>query len=348
MVTYNDVIKQTLVWLQQNRDEWEKRYKGYLTKIANNANKQIALKPSVKKPLFIYTTVSNETKTNPKRYLRFMGQNVGSLLQKNGNCFLVICEKDFKNSSAAFSDDVFDIKPGEYDWEKSTEAKRFRDFFANYNGVKHNDNHEHTVESAFLTDLEKKKGTDKTLKFIQPVEIRGKRFQMPTPLTASNLHSIKSKADLTDIKFFKYAKQYGGGIDILARRRIASHTYITVIELKDKCEKNEPPKKAMYQAIAYATFIRELIRSDAADGTGWYNLFLNKVDGIAPAEVPTELVIKCIVAMPGLDVKKLDNDLQKQNLKVLKPFNNSKDRIELHFINLDQKTYCVKDYSVGL
>ena len=65
MDMYNDVIKETLRLLQRYRTEWETRYKGYLTKIANNANKQIALSPPVKKPLFIYTTVSNETKTSP-------------------------------------------------------------------------------------------------------------------------------------------------------------------------------------------------------------------------------------------------------------------------------------------
>ena len=348
MVTYNDVIKETLILLQKDRTEWETRYKGYLTKIANNENKQIALKPPVKKPLFIYTTVSNETKTNPKRYLRFMGQNVGSLLQKNGNCFLKISSDDYNNSGAFAGYSISGIKQGEWDWEKSTEAKRFRDFFYNYHGKKNNNGHEHTVESAFLTDLEKKKGTGKTLKYIQPVEIRGKRFQMPTPLNASSLHKIKDPADLKNKKLFRYSKHNGGGIDILARRRKASHTYITVIELKDKYDKNEPPEKAMFQAVAYATFIRELIRSYAADGIGWYNLFLNKADGTATAEVPTELVIKCVVAMPGLNVKMLDNQLQARNLKVLMPFNNSKDRIELHFINLDGNTYCVKDYSAGL
>ena len=348
MVTYNDVIKQTLVLLQQNRSEWENRYKGYITKIRNNANKHIKVNPSVKEPLFVYTTISNETKPNPVRYLRFMGQNVGRLLQKKENYSLLISEEDQKKSCIAFSGYVSDIKPDEYDWEKRPEAKKFRDFFTNYNGVKGNDNHEHTVESAFLTDLEKKKGADKTLKYIQPVEVREKRFQMPTPLRASNLHKIKSTADLTNNKFFKYAKYYGGGIDILARRKKGTHSYITVIELKDKCEKNEPPEKVMYQAIAYATFIRELIRSDEADGNGWYNLFLDKIDATAPSRVPAVLVIKCVVAMPGLHVKKLDNNLQMQNCKVLEPFNNSKDRIELHFINLDEKTYCVKDYSKEL
>ena len=346
MVTYNDVVKEVLVQLQQNRSEWENRYKGYITKIRENANKHIKLYPPVKEPLFVYTTISNETKPNPVRYLRFMGQNVGRLLQEKGNYFLVISSEEDKNSCTAFSGYASGIKPGKYNWGKNPTAERFRDFFANYNGVKGNNNHEHTVESAFLTDLEKKKGTGKTLKYIQPVEIRGKRFQMPTPLGASNLHSIKSQADLTNSKFLKYSKRSRGGIDILARRRIASHTYITVIELKDKYEENEPPQKAMYQAVAYATFIRELIRSDAADGTGWYNLFLNKIDETVPSRVPAVLVIKCVVAMP--EVKKLDNNLLKQNCKVLEPFNNSKDRIELHFIDLDKKTYCVKDYSAGL
>ena len=348
MLLYNDVVQQSLNYLHKHKNEWEARYNGYLTKIIRNENKQTVLETPVNKPLFVYTTVSNETKASPKWYLRYMGQNVGSLLQNNKAIYLSISQKDYDNNRATFKDKSFNVSPGMYNWEIDPLAKKFRDFFYNYGGIKHNNNHEHTVESAFLTDLEKKKGINKTLKYIQPVEIRGKRFQMPTPLRASNLHSIKSQADLTDIKFFKYAKQYGGGIDVLARRRIASHTYITVIELKDKYDKNEPPEKAMYQAIAYATFIRELIRSHAASGTGWYNLFLNKVDRTAPAEVPTELVIKCVVAMPGLDVKALDNQLLAQNLKVLKPFNNSKDRIELHFINLDGNTYSVKDYSAGL
>ena len=102
MVTYNDVIKQTLVLLQQNRSEWENRYKGYITKIRNNANKHIKVNPSVKEPLFVYTTISNETKPNPVRYLRFMGQNVGCLLQKKENYSLLISEEDQKKSCISY------------------------------------------------------------------------------------------------------------------------------------------------------------------------------------------------------------------------------------------------------
>jgi len=345
---YNEVVKQTISLLQTHQhnnknDDWESRYKGYLDKITNNQNKIINLIPPVKKPLFIYTTVSNETKTSPKRYLRFMGQNVGSILQKKQKFYLNLTQDDFVHNKEAFGNG-FNLKPNKYCWE-SIEATKFRDFFYNHNGEKNNNFHEHTVESAFLSDLEKKKGINKTLKNIQPVEINEKRFQMPTPLKASSLYKIVDPADLKDLKNFSHAAQYGGGIDILARRRKGSHSYITVIELKDKCDKKEPPEKVMYQAIAYATFIHELLRSEKADGQGWYNLFLEKTG----RKLPDKLVIKCVVAMPGLDVGNLDKFLEGQNLNVLKPFiNYPEDELQLHFIELDDSTYSVKDYSKKL
>lgn len=348
MLLYNEVVKQTLNLLHLHKDEWETRYNGYLTKIKKNENKQVKFETPVKKPLFVYTTVSNETKTNPKWYLRFMGQNVGILLKKDNEILLCLRQKDYDNNRDAFKDDTFDIEPGDYRWDDCPEAIKFRDFFKNYGGKKHKKNHEHTVESAFLSDLEKKKGKNKKLKGIQPVEIRKKRFQMPTPLKASNLYKVTSKELLSLDDYFKYAAQYGGGIDILARRRnkkqSVTQSFITVIELKDKQDKKEPPEKVMYQAIAYATFIHELIRSNAADGIGWYNLFLDN----KKRKIPDELVIKCVVAMPGLNVVALDKELGKNNLNVLMPFNNSKDKLELLFINLDDKTYGVKDYSEKL
>ena len=197
------------------------------------------------------------------------------------------------------------------------------------------------MESAFLTDLEKAQSSDKALK---PVEINGKRFQMPTPFRASKLHNVSVKDDLGQDDKFSYAGRSGGGIDILACRIKDNHSFLTVIELKDKKDSNEPPEKVMYQAIAYATFIHELVRSEKANGIDWYNLFLNN----EKRKIPDELVIKCVVAMPGLNVVALDKELGKNNLNVLMPFNNSKDKLELLFINLDDKTYGVKDYSEKL
>ena len=347
---YNEVVKRTISLLQTHRhnnknDDWENRYKGYLDKIKLNVNKRIKITTLVKKPLFIYTTISNETKANPVWYLRFMGQNVGKLYQKDNDIVLQISKKDFKNNYDTFKDEVFNVNPGDYKWDKDQAAEDFRAFFYNYVGAKHNDNYEHTVESAFLTDLEKKKGQGKNLKNIQPIEINGKRFQMPTPLKASNLHKVMDENGLAEEKYYKYAAQYGGGIDVLARRRSGHCSYVTVIELKDKNDKNEPPEKVMYQAIAYATFIHELLRSEKADGQGWYNLFLEKTG----RKLPDKLVIKCVVAMPGLDVDSLDKKLKGKNLNVLKPFvNYPEDELRLHFIELDDKSYTVKDYSKKL
>ena len=118
-----------------------------------------------------------------------------------------------------------------------------------------------------------------------------------------------------------------------------------MIELKDNNDKNEPPEKVMYQAIAYATFIHELLRSEKADGQGWYNLFMEKTG----RKLPDKLVIKCVVAMPGLDVGSLDKELEGQKLNVLKPFvNYPEDELQLHFIELDDSAYGVKGYSKKL
>ena len=60
--------------------------------------------------------------------------------------------------------------------------------------------------------------------------------------------------------------------------------------LKDENTKSEPPHKAVCQAIAYATFLRELIRSES--GQKWWNFF-----GFG-GNIPKELSLKAIIIMP--------------------------------------------------
>jgi len=97
-----------------------------------------------------------------------------------------------------------------------------------------------------LTEFSKKSGKDKVLCNIQPVKIAGiARFQMPTPLYAS------------DIKNVEFAKWEGGGIDILSRIGTGNATKLCIMELKDENAPKEPPTKAIFQGLAYATFIRE-------------------------------------------------------------------------------------------
>ncbi len=87
---------------------------------------------------------------------------------------------------------------------------------------------------------------------IQPVLMAKKaRFQMPTPLKASE----KGKISYAGV---------GGGIDILARvgKGSGNGTKLCIIEVKDEHSHKEPPKTAIKQALVYATFIRELLRSE--------------------------------------------------------------------------------------
>ena len=98
-----------------------------------------------------------------------------------------------------------------------------------------------------LVEFAKSKSYDKSLVHIQPVKINKQFFQMPTPL----------KASTRDIE---YAKQYGGGIDIMARIRVKGYASnknnrLVIFELKDENTKKEPVDKVILQAVAYATFI---------------------------------------------------------------------------------------------
>ena len=110
---------------------------------------------------------------------------------------------------------------------------------------------------------------------------------------------------------------HGGGIDILARTGTGGKaTNLCIMELKDENNKREPPKDAMKQAIAYATFIRELLRSDA--GTAWWKLL-----GFG-GKIPDMLELYTTCVMPS----RLDNDYSFGNMVL----NIEKDTIKLHYI----------------
>ena len=129
-----------------------------------------------------------------------------------------------------------------------------------------------------LTEFSKKSGKDKVLCNIQLVKIAGiARFQMPTPLYASDINNVK------------YAGPRGGGIDILSRVGTGSATKLCIMELKDENAPKEPPAKAIQQGLAYATFIRELLRSGC--GQEWWKIFgfSSKLPG------QLELYVACVM-----------------------------------------------------
>ena len=129
-----------------------------------------------------------------------------------------------------------------------------------------------------MSEFSEKSGDKKALKYIQPVTIGGFRFPMPTPIAASGEELM-------------YSQSSGGNIDIFARFGIGIHATLCVIELKKDHKKQA--SDVLKQAIKYAVFIRELLRSKA--GAKWWELF-----GFG-GEIPKKLVIHTVCAMPYIE-----------------------------------------------
>ena len=113
-----------------------------------------------------------------------------------------------------------------------------------------------------------------------------------------------------------YSGQNGGGIDILAR----SNGKLCVIEVKDENKPSESPTVVIKQAIAYATFICRLLRSNS--GSDWWNIF-----GFERKNVPQKLIINVVAAMPFPK----DNSIPDfANLRI--EIKSLKVKLELHYI----------------
>lgn len=148
---------------------------------------------------------------------------------------------------------------------------------------------EHSCENLLLKALSLKKGDEKYLKRIQPIQIGDSGFfQMPTCLKGSN-----AKKSVEEII---YSGEKGGGIDILARITRGNKAELCLLELKDEYLFNERPVLALKQAIAYAVCLDYIIRSkDVNMKASWYNdiFMLNSKSDIADT-----IRINVVAAMP--------------------------------------------------
>lgn len=322
---YDPVVKKAQKLLSDKEREWKPRYKGYLEEIKKFKMK---VKAHEKDPLYHYTTISNDSNNKPRIILRYKGQEVASLVTRNNETYLKLDKKTRKNNKEKLGINIPSLDNIELVLWNSPKAKEFRNAFNP--DINKNNNLEHTVESAIITEFNKKrKAQEKKIVGIQPIKLNNKRFQMPTPFGASTLSSSE-KGEL------KYSGNYGGGIDILARRKKGNKSYITVIELKYKEENKDlpNPENVMRQAIAYAVFIRELVRSEKASGKAWYKWF-----GMNEKFYADPLVIKCVVAMPGIkdeDVNKMFNG-QEIQLKYDSKDKYPEDKLILHYITFKGK-----------
>ena len=264
--------------LLRNNNEWEARFAKYADQIKKNERFYVeaAKKFRVNPPLYRYTSVSKVSGKNASFDIRFRGQSVASVLVEHGN---VKISAKYANNKSYFG---VDIQLDKADW-KDQKASEFRTAFKNLKGGVNVKSPERYAENILLAEFGKKERKNKQLCNIQPVELCNDFFQMPTPLTAS-----KSPIGYTKI---------GGGIDILARikrKNNPTDVRLCVLELKDENNAKEPPQIAMNQAIAYATFIARLLRSQS--GKQWFKIFRPKDAEVVP--VPKTLTIGAVVVMP--------------------------------------------------
>lgn len=327
----------------ENSLDWEADYARYISAIKDvqeKRGKRVLKNYSVQKPLYEYTTIGSEgTGKSVQIYsqLRYKGQIVGYLYADEERVWLKIDEICAENNRHLMVPPQFSMTEeeqsrrvgtaGEYDWNSSREAHDFREFFRNFHPDK-DGRPEHELESALLTELNKRSSLNKSLPGIQPVLFAqdgraGKRFQLPTKFKGSSIENNDPEL----------AAGRGGGIDILARRaRKGVGADLAVIELKDKNERGENPEQAIRQAIVYGVFLRKLLRSDLTCGEDWYHLF-----GFS-GKLPNALTIKCVVAMPDIsDVNCLQGEMVRLDDDIL----------ELHCICVDKETGRVTGCSEG-
>ena len=272
-----ELIKQTQGILEDNRKDWEDRFISYLSDTAKNQQRILDRRKQFHKwaNLSVYFTLGRAKDNSGLFDLRYEGQSVGSVSVSKKGVMLVIDKDQYKNNT---NEKIFigfpkEILPGSYDWATDAKARLFRSYFKSNPGKQLHP--EHKYENLLLKEFSKSNSVDKSFVRIQPVTLgKDLLFQMPTPLSASK-------------KEIKYSKGHGG-IDILARRG----GHLVVFELKDEYKPDEGPEKVMSQAIAYATFITELCKTQAADD------FWN-ICGIHDTNKQKTLLVSILMPDPG-------------------------------------------------
>ncbi len=283
-VDFAQIIAQTQALLTDPANtEWISRYTQYAATLGQAVQRieQQRKKFHVPAPFHAYLCLSNAKSANITFQLRYLGQIVALLRYTARDKTLLLSTARYaKQNKANFNyDSVFADKP----WH-GPEAKAFRAYFKQIDefGIKRIDgtrpNEEHRLESALYADFENGSAASKAFDGIEPVRFGNVRLPFPTPMGASD-HGKP-----------RYCGASGGNIDILVRWKMRK-SRLCVIELKDENKKGaETPEQVIEQAIVYAVFLRELLRSPC--GAGWWTLF-----GFSRA-LPKKLHIDAMSLMP--------------------------------------------------
>ena len=308
--TMHELLKKDSLNGPSRKEEWVKIYQNRANGIIKNLenikkNRQRLYMPA---PFTFAISTTKAHGSNTKLDVKYLGQNVAMLtVTKDSIKITTKSEKKSKpdeenkrtleeNNKRDFGCEIIlDDEP----W-RGKNARAFRKHFEERVHVKET-NQEKRIETLLLNEFDK--GTQKKLYNITPVKLAGIYYPMVTPLAASDEDIVKYNS-----------RCIGGAIDILARTGTGGRgTYLCVIEVKDEAKRAESPDIVIKQAIKYAVFVRELLRSPA--GESWWKIFGFR------GNIKDKLLIHAVCAMP-------DNDLDKDFIGMKLP-------IEQDIIQLD-------------
>ncbi len=320
-------VKDTLFELSKKDSnsnvEWIERFEKYAVDIEANIDrlKESSKKFHIRKPFNVYLNLS-QTKDSSDVFvfsLRYMGQEVADLkvnLKVNlKDSTVVIDTSNYDSHNKEFFNCPVELKNA--DWAKDSLAKSFRKYFLelDINSVTTHSK-EHEYESLLLSEFNKSLKTQ--FRGIKPISIIKARFPMKTPLLASK----------TGVKL-EGRPGSGGGIDLFTRTKTNGQVRLNVMELKDEYES---PENVIKQAIKYAVFIQQLLRSKS--GSRWWKLF-----GFCKP-LPEKLIINATCIMPENLHGANDTSFANRRLDV------NGDTIELHYIYFTHDSLKVVDSSI--
>lgn len=269
--TNKQIVEETSRLLEEKRQDWESNYSRIAKEINNNLNDYLKKASGfrVRGAVDVFSTKTNVQKNTFS--LRFAGLTIGEITVKGDgkekDVRLSVRDEHVKRAkNLGYSSDFVGFENKKWD---DVEPSKYRSFFnslettdqikkiAHIQGVS-KFSEELRLEHWLISEMAS--GTSNIIRNIRPTLLGNRQyFKMPTPFSVSKHTEIN------------YSTGYGG-IDILARVGLGLGNHLSVIELKDQYLKDEPQMVTLQQALAYATFLAYLLRSNVC-GKTWWTLF---------------------------------------------------------------------------
>ena len=264
------------------------------------------------RPLSAYVKAGNKTGKDLFSFsLRFLGQEVASLIVRGSDVYLNVSDKTAQTNNRFFQNLI--MPAGTYGW-RGKKAQYFRRYFQDV--VKKDSiglhSPEHMIESRIIKEMfsKSRKKFGGAFSGIQPVTLSGFPLQFPLPISGSS----------------GTPKATNGHIDILARRR-AGRVCLSVWELKAPGKY----KNTLREVYIYSTTLLKMLR-DPDLGQEWYKIF-----GFS-GKIPAVLCIEAVLAVTGDQRKRIAKEKADHNL--LKHIGN--DRIDFFAAYYDKDTLKIK------